>query len=359
MKRMSLKKAFPESYFVAFNEMNMGKNLSIETLRGVAILLMIVYHVIGSDFSGGMKAEYPSIWRYISDCCGYIIVPLYASISGWVYGLKSSSTQKPLQFIRNKFLRLVLPAFSVGTIYFIVQYLTPGTNVKPELFSIWKIYIYPYTIFWFLPSVFWAIILQYFIDKYNLCNSLKHFMILLLLSYGLKLIMDLGSLDSVPNLFSFKGTISIYPYILIGLAVSRFKSSIQNIFNNRVLITTPILLFVFINYLWFFNDGRDLWLISSATSTFLVGATILWIISCRFENDILAWIGGYSYGIYLFHAFGTAAGRILLTSFGVSNTLVIFIVSFAISLFGSLVAVAVIKKIKFANFLFLGAKFKI
>lgn len=338
--------------------MNTGKNLTIETLRGVAILLMIVYHVIGSDYSGGMKVEYPSIWRYISDCCGYIIVPLYASISGWVYGLKSSTTQKPSQFIVNKFLRLVLPAFSVGTIYFIVQYLTPGTNVKPELLSIWKIYIFPYTVFWFLPSVFWAIILQYFLDKYNLCNTPKHFVILLIASYGVKLTMELGVLDSVPNLFSFKGMINIYPYILIGLAVSRFKINMHNILNSRALISAPIMLFIFINYLWFFNDGRDLWLVSSAISPFLIGATLLWIISYHFENDTLAWIGGYSYGIYLFHAFGTAAGRIILTSFGVSNTLIIFIVSFAISLLSSLVAVAVIKKIRFANFLFLGAKIR-
>ena len=38
---------------------NQEKNLSIETLRGIAILLVVVGHVIGSGPGGGMKFDFP------------------------------------------------------------------------------------------------------------------------------------------------------------------------------------------------------------------------------------------------------------------------------------------------------------
>lgn len=40
--------------------MSSKKNLSIETLRGIAILLVVIGHVIGSTPDGGMKIDFPS-----------------------------------------------------------------------------------------------------------------------------------------------------------------------------------------------------------------------------------------------------------------------------------------------------------
>ena len=37
--------------------MTAGKNLTIETLRGIAILLVVAGHVIGSAPDGGMKID--------------------------------------------------------------------------------------------------------------------------------------------------------------------------------------------------------------------------------------------------------------------------------------------------------------
>ena len=44
---------------------NQEKNLSIETLRGIAILLVVVGHVIGSGPGGGMKIDFPHPLRYL------------------------------------------------------------------------------------------------------------------------------------------------------------------------------------------------------------------------------------------------------------------------------------------------------
>lgn len=68
-----------------------GKNLSVETLRGIAILLVVVGHVIGSGPDGGMKIDFPHPLRYFYVWIDYIQMPLFTAIAGWVYALKPFS----------------------------------------------------------------------------------------------------------------------------------------------------------------------------------------------------------------------------------------------------------------------------
>ena len=44
----------------------------IETLRGIAILLVVIGHVIGSTPEGGMRIDFPSPWRYLYLWIDYI-----------------------------------------------------------------------------------------------------------------------------------------------------------------------------------------------------------------------------------------------------------------------------------------------
>lgn len=105
--------------------MNKQKNLSIETLRGIAILLVVIGHVIGSTPSGGMKIDYPHPLRYLYLWIDYIQMPLFTAIAGWVYALKPFSSASGFGvFVKKKALRLLVPMAVVGTLYFIVQYLS-------------------------------------------------------------------------------------------------------------------------------------------------------------------------------------------------------------------------------------------
>lgn len=65
------------------------KNLSVETLRGIAILLVVVGHVVGSDAGGGMKIDFPHPLRYLYLWIDYIQMPLFTAIAGWVYALEA------------------------------------------------------------------------------------------------------------------------------------------------------------------------------------------------------------------------------------------------------------------------------
>ena len=70
---------------------NAEKNLSVETLRGIAILLVVVGHVVGSGPGGGMKIDFPHPLRYLYVWIDYIQMPLFTAIAGWAYALKPFS----------------------------------------------------------------------------------------------------------------------------------------------------------------------------------------------------------------------------------------------------------------------------
>lgn len=57
------------------------------------------------------------------------------------------------------------------------------------------------------------------------------------------------------------------------------------------------------------------------------------VINLQIRNNFLIWIGGYAYSIYLFHAFGTAAGRIILTEMDFNIPLFIFLLSSVLGIF--------------------------
>ena len=86
-----------------------NKNSHIETLRGIAILLVVIGHVIGSTPEGGMRIDFPSPWRYLYLWIDYIQMPLFTAIAGWVYALKPVKAGSSGTFMKRKAYRLLVP----------------------------------------------------------------------------------------------------------------------------------------------------------------------------------------------------------------------------------------------------------
>ncbi|WP_157822193.1 acyltransferase family protein [Shewanella sp. Actino-trap-3] len=61
--------------------------MQIDTLRGIACILLVSYHVIGSTPMQGMKIS-TGLLREINDLFVYIRMPLFAFISGVLYGFR-------------------------------------------------------------------------------------------------------------------------------------------------------------------------------------------------------------------------------------------------------------------------------
>jgi membrane-bound acyltransferase YfiQ involved in biofilm formation len=72
----------------------------------------------------------------------------------------------------------------------------------------------------------------------------------------------------------------------------------------------------------------------------------------------LIWVGGYAYTIYLFHAFGTAGGRIIIKAIGIHTVTIVFVVSLLAGMFVPIVAELVLDRFKVTRMLFLGRSYQ-
>ena len=91
------------------------KDQSIETLRGLAIILMVAGHVIGNTSAHGMRVEDDSVFRHIYFSLKFLRMPLFTVISGYVYALRPLNTTMIGRFIKGKARRILVPMVAVGT----------------------------------------------------------------------------------------------------------------------------------------------------------------------------------------------------------------------------------------------------
>lgn len=330
------------------------KDRTIETLRGAVILLVVVGHVIGSASDGGMRVSDDSFFRYFYDTfIDPIQMPLFTIIAGWVYSLRPPVYGNIKMFIIKKVKRILVPMLSVGICYFLVQYFTPGTNNKSDLLDLWKLLFFPYTLFWYLYSLFVVFVIVGLLDVFNKMDKLTNWFIIFVIAVIALFLRDLFIPFEAPNYLSYKGTLYLLPCFVLGVGLNRFK----HLFQRKSIVYASVLLLVIcivvqqlswfkvIDYVVHKDDFFGLFIGFTATMILL---------RSRLELNWLIWFGSFAYSIYLFHAFGTAAGRIIPQKLNINSTLLIFAMSLLAGVVLPIIAEKILERFKITRILFLG-----
>jgi len=334
--------------------MKVAKDKTIEALRGAVIILVVVGHVIGSASDGGMKVRDDSFLRYLYfTFIDPIQMPLFTVIAGWVYSLRPLLFEKINEFILKKVLRILVPMLVVGICYFLVQYFTPGTNNKGNLLDIWKLLIFPYTLYWYLYSLFLVFVIIAFIDSFNKMNTFNKWLIIFSISVFILLLRDLVIPYEQPNYFSYKGALYLLPCFILGLGLNRFKAFFQNKLFAYFMSLILVLCICIQQLSWFkviaYTVHKD------TVVGLLIGLTgTMMLLRFQLKTNWLIWFGGFAYSIYLFHAFGTAGGRIILKRFDIHSSVFIFTGSLAAGVLLPIAAEKILERFKITKILFLG-----
>lgn len=265
----------------------------IQTLRGLACCLLLLYHVIGATPAQGLRVH-EGWMRELTEALLAARMPVFGLIAGAMYGF---SRQRGWSLVGNKAQRLLLPMFSVGTIFALVQYATPGSNYRTE--DLHLMHIVPVAHYWFLESLFLIFCLMALAESLLPIRDRKSWC----LYFAASLLLYLAH----PGIiwFSVLGACYLLPYFLLGMGMTRLQWDPQQQRRKSGMALTVLGAALIA---WLMQQGPQLERFSAPVllASLLVAAGF-WSLGWR--NAVLARIGDYSFAIFLFHTFFTSATR--------------------------------------------------
>ncbi len=281
-------------------------NRHLESLRGLACVLLVLYHVVGADPSSGLRVVEGPV-RWLNDGMAYLRMPLFTELSGLVYGLRPFAPGDSSQaFLLGKVRRLLLPMLVVGTLFALLQAAMPAFNQE---IANWRLlHIEPVAHFWFVEALFWVFLLVWLLERSGCLRQLPGFALASAAALALYLTVR-GT-----RLLGIEGAIYLLPYFLAGPGVMRFGlwPRLENRWLQGALAALALLAVVSMGLPVPNPDRRTVWMLLAGLT--LCGLCLSWHLEWRW----LARIGSSSYAIYLFHVFFTAGSRMALEQAGLS-----------------------------------------
>ena len=321
------------------------QNLSMETLRGLACILLVAYHVVGSEaLANGLKLPGGHELHRFNEALSHLRMPLFTFISGYVYGYRPLSGGLAA-FLGGKLRRLGLPLVCVGSLFAVLQYLTPGTSTQLALGEFWKLYLYPFAHYWYLQALLVIFTLFALLEHSGLTRRHGGLAVLLLV---------LGVIypyrEQLPALFSLRQAFYLFPYFVLGVLYFRMLETAVRA-HSRIVV--PALALLCLGY-----GGLTPVLGDTATLSHLsLGFSMLLLLLAATANlrlRLLARLGMYSYAIYLLHVFFTAATRLALERLGVNQPYPGFALGLAAGLLGPILAYRACQSLPWARLLLFG-----
>ncbi len=184
------------------------KDDGIETLRGIAVLLLVAYHCIDVDARPGTFG-----YAYLGHCFRWLRMPLFTAIAGYVYAMRPIAPHGLVPFLRGKARRLLLPWVNVTILTAIMAF---AVGKERTLDGAWRGFIHPIGHLWFIPAICWIFLVVGLLDARGWLASFRAWL-------GASAIAWIGAtffLEEKP--FALSAAIQLLPFFLVGLALRRF-----------------------------------------------------------------------------------------------------------------------------------------
>ncbi|MES2497058.1 MAG: acyltransferase [Pseudomonadota bacterium] len=320
----------------------------VQVTRGLACLLLVLFHVVGGKADDGLRIADDSVGRQILDILLYVRMPLFAFISGYVYTLKPLDPARPRPFIEGKLRRLALPLLSATTLFYLVALArTPMPPIDAAI-GLLHAYVFSYEIYWFLQAMLLIFLLLPLLERYLLASPI-----------GCAVVVAVTFLLTVPaeplDFLSINGAVFLAPFFFIGIAGRRFLRELTPLW-TMILLAILIVAFA----LHASNVATMPPHIGARRGTLLSlvigGITPLFLVVYAPRIATIARIGKSSFAIFLFHIFFIVAMRILLMKIGIENFAIHLIAGLAAAIIGPMLLETVLAKGKLTRRVFLGLR---
>lgn len=318
------------------------KDLRIETMRGIACLLLVSMHVIGHNSTAGIRVPDDSAYRWFVESFMYLRMPLFSFLAGYVYAVRPlASVGAYSGFMTKKARRLLIPYLIFVPMIGLAQSIVPDAN-NPTALAWYEWFIYPLSPYWFLIATFWVFALVALVDSKGWLQSRN---------VVLGVISAVGILDVIVppqnRTYEFLGLRSglfLLTFFLVGLAAKRFHWADVRLSTKLVVVGAAAVLAV-ITQLGLAE------VLPRVRNRHEVVGTLLGITAClallwlNLRVKLLVTIGAYSAGIFLVHPFLIAGARAVLSRLGVQSDELLFVIGMTAGIAGSILVVNLARKL--------------
>jgi len=285
-------------------KLNNAKETHVETIRGLACIGLVSFHVIGSTPTVGLELPGQDWLVRLQDCFVHMRMPLFSFISGYVFVSFASGDRSWSKLWLSKIRRLLLPLFSVGLVYWGLRlamgYSQPGWP---------SVVFFPYLHFWFLQATFVLMTLSLAANwlvsaiSQRKPDARRAAMVAAVLgAIGAVLYVE-GTLVTV-KFFSINHALYLAPFFMAGHVLAlRGKATFAELASRyRLCGWAGLTLAVLLGSLLAFDKIAVPSFIGGRSVGLGIGfLTALSLFVLQIRIRFLAWIGDKSYAIYLFH----------------------------------------------------------
>jgi peptidoglycan/LPS O-acetylase OafA/YrhL len=189
----------------------------------------------------------------------------------------------------------------------------------------WRIYFFEYAHFWFLQAI--ILIFAFTLLAERWLHSLRGLLLTLAVLFAAQLTVQ-GT-----KFFSIDGALYLAPFFVLGIGANRFRAAFSGERVRMVCLAILVAAWSYYAMLCFTEPlaapGKR-----TALGSLLSVVSCLAVIHWTPRVPWLAWVGTFSFTVYLYHVFFTAAARIGLNVLGDPGNAVHVVVGVAAGLLG-------------------------
>jgi acyl-CoA synthetase (AMP-forming)/AMP-acid ligase II/peptidoglycan/LPS O-acetylase OafA/YrhL len=283
--------------------------MNLDTLRALACVLVVMFHVVGNTPDFGLKLPANSGWHSFVNLFRDIRMPLFTAMAGFLYAMMPARRGEVGKFLARKARLLLLPMMFVMTVSLIGRNLVYGGKD-----SIVLAFTHGYLHLWYLYAIMVIFIIAAPADAW-ISRSWRFWLAMVAAAPAVQWLV------SFPLVFCINRGESLLCFFALGVAVDRQPALLRS---NALL---GIALLVAGGSLAWRVDEMILDIPPNVWLTYPAGCAWIFAALRLFPRiEAIEGIGAYSFTIYLWHPLANSMVRLILIQIGLTWLPLLFVV---------------------------------
>jgi peptidoglycan/LPS O-acetylase OafA/YrhL len=297
---------------------------NINSVRGVACMLVVALHVVGDSETMGLRLPMTSNWHYVMTSIEFLRIPLFTALSGYLYAGNRVTREGLTTFWQKKLRRLGAPLVFVT---FVIWFLRGRVYSDPT--SLPHALLFSFEHLWYVQAliILFAVI--------SIADGFYRPGFGALVLAGLAAVMISQSDANVTTCFSLNGALYLAPHFLFGILLREQPEWLRDR-RAGTLALGIVTIVLTAQQFGLYGVTKDITILQLPAAVAGM-AGIVFLLQRMPPNAMLAAVGTYSYTIYLWHVVANSAVRGVLIRAGITNLPLLFSSCFITALIAPIV----------------------